>query len=131
MTQEERIDRLEAKTSELDRKVDLIAAKVDATLEGLNDFKAEMRQQNEMRANEITETRAEMRSLGEKIDGMSKHVQNLVTAATVGIGAAVIGVLAIAGSVIGFVYNVVTTEPTANLPAQPPAQTTTLKVIPK
>ncbi len=117
MTQEERIDRLEAKTSELDRKVDLIAAKVDATLEGLNDFKAEMRQQNEMRANEI-------RSLGEKIENIGAHVRNLSITAMIGIGAMVL-------TVVFFVNGTTSRDIPQQIPAQPPAQTTTLKVIPK
>ncbi len=54
---EDRVDKLEEKYSNLHTVVNVLAAKVDSIIEELRDFKQEMRQQNEMRAAEIREMR--------------------------------------------------------------------------
>ena len=80
-TPEDRITNLEEKYSNLHTVVSVLANKVDNLVDELKDFKQEMRQQNEMRANEISEMRQAFQSL---------QNQNIVV---------IIGVIAIAVAV--------------------------------
>ena len=80
-TPEDRITNLEEKYSNLHTVVNVLANKVDNLVDELKDFKQEMRQQNEMRANEISEMRQAFQSL---------QNQNIVV---------IIGVIAIAVAV--------------------------------
>lgn len=77
--------RTEKRLNAVENKVTSIETKVDM-------FIGEMRQQNQMRAEEIREIRA-------SIDGMGKHVQNLTVAAMVGMGTMTIAGIAIAISI--------------------------------
>ena len=74
--------RTEKRLNAVENKVTSIETKVDM-------FIGEMRQQNQMRAEEIREIRA-------SIDGMGKHVRNLTVAAMVGMGTMTIAGIAIA-----------------------------------
>lgn len=77
--------KFEKRLNKVENKVTSIEAKVDM-------FIGEMRQQNQMRAEEIREIRA-------SIDGMGKHVRNLTVAAMVGMGTMTIAGIAIAISI--------------------------------
>ena len=117
MTQQEIINQtLQQQIDSQNSRIDNTLIKVDAIIEEIRDFKNEMRQQNQMRAEEVRELRQEMNNMqaqfyakidnmDSKIDGIGKHVQNLTVAAIVGIGAAVIGIGAIAVAVIYSVFS--------------------------
>ncbi len=77
--------KFEKRLNKVENKVTSIEAKVDM-------FIGEMRQQNQMRAEEIREIRA-------SIDGMGKQVRNLTVAAMVGMGTMTIAGIAIAISI--------------------------------
>ena len=84
MTEDEkRINNIENRVSNLETKFEMF-------IQEMRDFKAEMRQQNQMRTEEIREIRHDLKNMDAKIDGIGKHVQNLTVAAIVGIGAAVV-----------------------------------------
>ena len=103
--------REEKKINEIDKRVDSLETTFKMFMQEMRDFKTEMRQQNQMRAEEIREIRQDMKdmqtrfytkidNMDAKIDGIGKHVQNLTVAAIVGMGAAVAGIGAIAVTVI-------------------------------
>ena len=89
-----------------DARISNLETKFEMFMNSLQDFKNEMRQQNEMRAAEIKETRdsikeiyqttdAKVSKIESKIDALSKHIQNMAIAAVVGVGAIVAGVVSI------------------------------------
>ena len=80
MTEQERIN------SEVQTKLALQDAKFNAFVQEMRDFKNEMRQQNQMRAEEIREIRT-------SLDGMGKHVRNLAITSMAAIGAMVVTVI--------------------------------------
>ena len=84
---------LEGRVRVVENKVVSLETKFDMFIEEMRDFKTEMRQQNQMRAEEIREIRA-------SIDGMGKHVRNLTVAAIVGMGTMMIAGIAIAISIV-------------------------------
>ena len=103
VTTEERVDRLEEKYSNLHTVVNVLASKVDATNQRIDDFISEMRQQNAMRAQENTEIRqsikeiyqttdAKISKIETKIDGVTNHIQILTVTAMAGIAAIAIAV---------------------------------------
>ena len=98
MTEDEkRINNIENRVSNLETKFEMF-------MQSHEDFKAEIRQQNQMRAEEIREIRQDMKNmqagLDAKIDSMSKHVQNLSVAAMVGVGTSVIAVVVMVGTMV-------------------------------
>ena len=78
-------------------KIDIQNTKIDAFIEEMRDFKNEMREQNQMRAAEISEIRSSINSMG-------NHVRNLTIAAMVGIVAMALSGGAIAVAVIYSVF---------------------------
>ena len=80
MTEQERIN------SEVQTKLALQDAKFNAFVEEMRDFKTEMRQQNEMRTEDIREIR-------NSISAMGKHVRNLAITSMAAIGAMVVTVI--------------------------------------
>ena len=77
-------DDTERRVSSLEARTSVIEAKIDQ-------FIGEMRQQNEMRAQEISDLRkkqeADMSSLRNEIQGVGREVRNLFLTAAIGIGA--------------------------------------------
>ena len=61
---ERRVGNLETKVSVIETKVDMF---IDEARRANEDFKNEMRQQNEMRANEISELRQDLRDTSKEI----------------------------------------------------------------
>ncbi len=96
-TSEERIDRLEEKYNNLHTVVSVIAAKVDATNEKVDNLISEMRDRDNRRAAENAEIRNEIREINKstdaKIDSMSKHIRNLSYTSIAAIAALVLTVL--------------------------------------
>ena len=113
---------LEIRLSDVEKRQDTFEATVRAYMESqkqrdedfrteMRDFKTEMRDRDNQRVAEIRELRqsqdAQIREIDrkfermdQKIDGIGKFVQNLTIAAMVGIGAVVVGNIAIAVAVI-------------------------------
>lgn len=83
---ETRVDKLDERVSNLEQQVIATTANVNGLARELKDFKEEMRQQNQMRAEEIREIRS-------SIDGMGKHVRNLAITSMAAIGAMVVTVI--------------------------------------
>jgi len=71
---------------EVQTKLALQDAKFNAFVDEMRDFKTEMRQQNQMRAEEMREIRASIADMG-------RHVRNLSLTAMAAIGAMVVTVI--------------------------------------
>ncbi len=103
MTEQEKIN------AETQKQLAMQDAKFNTFMEEMRDFKTEMRDRDNQRAAEIRELRQDMKTmqanLDAKIDGIGKHVQNLTVAAMVGMGTAVIGIGAIAVTVMYSVFS--------------------------
>jgi predicted ribosome quality control (RQC) complex YloA/Tae2 family protein len=98
MTEDEkRINNIENRVSNLETKFEMF-------MQSHEDFKAEIRQQNQMRAEEIREIRQDMKnmqaSLDAKIDSMGKHVRNLSVAAIAAVGGMFVAVGVMVGTLI-------------------------------
>ena len=89
----------EERIGNLENKVSIIETKVDDFIQEMKDFKNEMRQQNQMRVNEIEASRKRNDELNAKIDEKFEKIlsqmQSLAIAAVVGVGAIVVGVVSI------------------------------------
>ena len=83
---ETRVDKLDERVSSLERQVSEVTVNVNGLIRGFQDFKEEMRQQNQMRAEDMREIRL-------SIDGMGKHVRNLALTTMGAIGAMVVTVI--------------------------------------
>ena len=94
----------EERITTVEKRVDNLETTFKMFMQEMRDFKTEMRQQNQMRAEEIREIRQDMREmqnrLDAKIDGIGKHVQNLTVTAMVGVGTSVIAVVVLVGTTI-------------------------------
>ena len=99
MTEQERINQ------QLQRQIDAQGARIDSVMVKLDSFIEESRAARTRQDAEMRELRQDMKNMDVKIDGIGKHVQNLIVAAIIGIGAAVAGIGAIAVTVI---YSVLT-----------------------
>ena len=84
--QEKKLNQVEARVSNLETKF-------EAFMQEMRDFKAEMRDRDNQRAEDIREIRT-------SLDGMNKHVQSLTVTAMVGVGASVIAVVVLVGTTI-------------------------------
>ena len=94
MTEDEkRINNIESRVGNLETKFEMF-------MQEMRDFKTEMRQQNQMRAEDIREIRASIGNIQNRIEDMGKHVRNLTVAAMVGMGTMTIAGLAIAISIL-------------------------------
>ena len=91
MTEQERIN------SDLQRQLALQDAKFNAFVEEMRDFKTEMRDRDNQRAQDIREIRA-------SIDSMGKHVRNLAITSMAAIGGMAIAVGAMVVTVIYFIF---------------------------
>ena len=94
---------LENRVNHLETKVSVIETKIDMFIDEMRDRDnqraaeiSELRQKQEM---DMREIRSSIEKVNDKIDGMEKHVRNLTTTAIIGIGAMAI-------SVVGFVISI-------------------------
>ena len=105
MTEQEKIN------SEVQMKLALQDAKFNAFMEEMKDFKQEMRDRDNRRAEEIAEIRADIKEIYKatdakitdiknSVDSMSKHVQTLSITAMGGIIAAGVGIAAMVIAVL-------------------------------
>ena len=87
-----------------ERRITNLESNVNNLIEEFRDFKNEMRQQNQMRAEETRELRQDMKNmqanLDAKIDSMGKHVQNISVAAMAAVGDMFIAVGVMVGTMI-------------------------------
>ena len=83
---ENRVDKLDERVVKVEVQVSETTANVNGLIRELKDFKDEIRQQNKMRADEIREIRV-------SLDGVGKHVRNLVWTSMAAIGGMVITVI--------------------------------------
>ena len=83
---DKRLNKVENKVTSIETKIDM--------------FIGEMRQQNQMRAEEIREIRTSIANIQNRIDDMGKHVRNLTVAAMVGMGTMTLAGIAIAISIV-------------------------------
>ena len=90
---ETRVDKLDERVSGLERQVSETTANVNSLIRELKDFKDEMRQQNQMRSEEIREIRTSISNMQNRIEDMGKHVRNLSITAMAAIGAMVVTVI--------------------------------------
>ena len=101
MTTEEKIFDLQRNSAVMDEKINSLMIKIDATSTRIDDFISEMRQQNEIRANENVEIRQNIReiyqTMDEKIESIRQSVdkngRNQTIITLLGIGAMVVAVL--------------------------------------
>ena len=98
MTDQEKInENLQRQIDAQNARIDNTLVKVDGLIRGLQDFKEEVRQQNQMRAEDMREIRQDMKemqkNLDAKIDSIGKHVRNLSLTAMGAIGAMVVTVI--------------------------------------
>lgn len=91
MTEQEKIN------AEVQTKLALQDAKFNMFMQEMREFKDEMRQQNQMRAEEIREIRS-------SIDGMGKHVRNLAITSMAAIGGMVVAVGAMVVTVLYSIF---------------------------
>lgn len=83
---ENRVDKLEDRVTSLERQVSETTINVNGLIRALQDFKEEMRDRDNQRAEDIREIRA-------SLDSMGKHVRNLSLTAMGAIGAMVVTVI--------------------------------------
>ena len=76
-----------------ERRITSLESNLNNLIAEFRDFKDEMRQQNQMRAEEIREIRASVNGIQNRIDDMGKHVRNLSFTAMGAIGAMVVTVI--------------------------------------
>ena len=91
MTEQEKIN------AEIQTKLALQDAKFNMFMQEMREFKDEVRQQNQMRAEEIREIRS-------SIDGMGKHVRNLAITSMAAIGGMVVAVGAMVVTVLYSIF---------------------------
>ena len=101
---ETRFERFDSRVSKVERQVSVIETKVDKLVDEFRDFKSEIRQQNQMRANEIRDLQkkqelaqakhdSDMRDINKKIDDkfdkISSQLQTMALTTILGVGAIV------------------------------------------
>ena len=87
MTEQERIN------SEVQMKLALQDAKFNAFVQEMRDFKTEMRDRDNQRAEDMREIRSSISNMQNRIDDMGKHVRNLLITSMAAIGAMVVTVI--------------------------------------
>ncbi|MBQ3434973.1 MAG: hypothetical protein IJQ01_03005 [Selenomonadaceae bacterium] len=87
MTEQERIN------SEVQMKLALQDAKFNAFVQEMRDFKTEMRDRDNQRAEDMREIRSSISNMQNRIDDMGKHVRNLSITSMAAIGAMVVTVI--------------------------------------
>ena len=87
MTEQERkVEKLDERVTNLERQVSETTINVNGLIRALQDFKTEMRDRDNQRAEDIREIRQDIKDMG-------KHVRNLSLTAMAAIGAMVVTVI--------------------------------------
>ena len=81
-----RVDKLDERVASLEQQVSITTTNVNGLIRAMQDFKEEMRQQNQMRAEDMREIRQDLKDMG-------NHVRNLVWTSMAAIAAIVIAIL--------------------------------------
>lgn len=92
-----RVNNLEARVSVIETKVDMF---IDEMRDRDNKRAAEIAELRQKQESDMKEIRTNIDSINTKIDGMGKHFRNLTVAA-------IIGIVTISVTVVGFVISVV------------------------
>ena len=87
MTEQEKIN------AEVQTKLALQDAKLNAFMQEMRDFKTEMRDRDNQRVEDIREIRTSISNMQNRIEDMGKHVRNLSITAMAAIGAMVVTVI--------------------------------------
>ena len=87
MTEQEKIN------AEVQTKLALQDAKFNMFMQEMRDFKTEMRDRDNQRAEDIREIRSSLSIMQNSIDSMGKHVRNLAITSVAAIGAMVVTVI--------------------------------------
>ena len=105
MTEQERInENLQRQIDAQNARIDNVLTKVDGLIDSFQDFKQEMRQQNEMHAAEIREIRSSVSDIQNRIDGMGKHVRNMAITSMAAVGGMAITVGALVVTIIHSIF---------------------------
>ena len=88
-----RVDKLDERVTRVENQVSELTVNVNALVRELKDFKDEMRQQNQMRADEIREIRSSVSNIQNRINDMGKYVRNMSWTSMAAIGAMVVTVI--------------------------------------
>lgn len=98
--------------ADLEERVNRNENKIDVLTQQVQDFIAESRAARAKQAEEMKEYRANINAMNQRMDAMNQRIDaaissihSLTTAAFVGVGASVLGMAAIAASVVYFVLN--------------------------
>ena len=110
MTEQEKIDNdIQMKLALQDAKVNVFMQEMSDFKEEMRDFKTEMRNRDNQRQEDMrdrdNQRQEDMREIRASIDSITKHVQNISTAAMIGVGASVIAVVVFVGTMV---YTLVT-----------------------
>ena len=101
MTDQERInENLQRQIDAQNARIDNVLTKVDGLIDSFQDFKEEMRQQNQMRATEIQEIRTSIGNMQNRIDEMGRHVRNMAITSMAVVGGMVVAVVGLVATVI-------------------------------
>ena len=90
---EAKVDKLDERVSSLERQVSETTANVNSLIRELKDFKDEMRDRDNQRAEDMREIRTSISNMQNRIEDMGKHVRNLSITAMAAIGAMVVTVI--------------------------------------
>ena len=94
MTEQERkVEKLDERVTNLERQVSETTINVNGLIRALQDFKTEMRDRDNQRAEDIREIRQSINNMQNSINEMGKHVRNLSLTAMAAIGAMVVTVI--------------------------------------
>ena len=101
---ENKVEKLDERVSSLERQVGEITVNVNGLIRAMQDFKEEMRDRDNQRAEEIREMRqkhdADMKEIRSSIDSISKHIRNLTITSMAAIGGMTVAVGAMVATVI-------------------------------
>ena len=94
MTEQEKINQnLQRQIDAQNARIDNISVSINGLIRALQDFKEEMRDRDNQRAEDIREIRTSISNMQNRIDDMGKHVRNLSLTAMGAIGAMVVTVI--------------------------------------
>ena len=122
---ESRVDKLEENQSGLRTDIDVWAARVDAFIQEMKDFKTEMRDRDNQRAAEIARTDAKIEQLRAQHNAdmkeITKEIRSMAMTTIFGVGAIIIAVM-------GFSWAIFAPSNSAPVQIQQtPAQTTQIQ----